>query len=50
MFDVSASFDIGGTRAGFSSADVSAEIGAALSRGRRYGEYIILECDGKRRA
>ena len=50
MFDVSASFDIGGTRAGFSSADVSAEIGAALSRGRRYGEYIILECDDKRRA
>ena len=44
MFEISVS-----SRGGKATADVTSLIGAALSRGRRYGEYLMLECDARPR-
>ena len=44
MFEISVS-----SRSGKATADVTSLIGAALSRGRRYGEYLMLECDDRPR-
>lgn len=50
MFDISLGLDTGDSAVVLSAADASNEIGSALFKRRKYGDYIILECDDTRRA